>query len=80
MNKFNAHRIIVRIFRIICTFMSCKEILGTFAVWSQAKRRGSTMDDDHITRIACTCTNSCVWPGAPALTVGTTRLALVQVI
>lgn len=55
---------------------SCVVVLGTFAVWTQAKRiRGIV--DYHVTKLACTITKSIVWPCASTPAVGMTWLTHV---
>ena len=77
LKTFRTHRITVQSVRI--PGVSCKEVLGAFTVWTQAERSGSIVDN-HITRVACTVTNTGVWTRAATHTVGLTWLTPLPLI
>ena len=53
---------------LIVTYESCKVVTGTVTEWTQAERTGGVVDD-HITRPACSITNTILWTGAATHTV-----------
>jgi len=59
--------------------ISCIEVLGTFAVWTQAERT-SRVVDNNITWPTCTIAKPIVWTSAAIHTVGLTWLTVARSI